>query len=485
MNYYSTRDNTLRRTASEAILQGISEEGGLFVPDTFPAVDLAALMELDYCALAAKLLGLYLTDYSEAFLRSATETAYGGARFSGRTAHLVKLEDGLYSMELWHGPTCAFKDYALQLMPLLLTEAKRINHDESKTAILVATSGDTGKAALEGYRDLPGIEIAVFYPDHGTSEMQRLQMATQEGKNVHVYAVEGNFDDAQTGVKRVFTDAAFAGECAAAGKRLTSANSINWGRLAPQIVYYFAGYFQLVRTGALLLGQEVDFCVPTGNFGDILAGYYAKRMGLPIRRLICASNQNNVLSDFGASGVYDANRPFYKTTSPSMDILVSSNLERLLCHESGDPAEVAGLMSSLAREKRYQIPASLRERIAATFDFGCADEDACSAEIARVWREDHYLADPHTAVALSVARAKRCGQVPCIVLSTASPYKFSGAVLCALGRQAGEDDFADLAALEQLTGVAAPAVLRELREKAVRFDERIKPEQILAVARAL
>ena len=485
MNYFSTRDDTLRRTASEAILQGISEEGGLFVPESFPSVDLAALMQLDYCTLAARLLGLYLTDYSESFLLEAAQKAYGADRFAGKNAHLAKLEDGLYSMELWHGPTCAFKDYALQLMPLLLTEAKRINHDETKTAILVATSGDTGKAALEGYRDLPGIEIAVFYPDHGTSEMQRLQMATQEGKNVHVFAVEGNFDDAQTGVKRVFTDAAFAAECAAAGKRLTSANSINWGRLAPQIVYYFAGYFQLVRAGALSLGDPADFCVPTGNFGDILAGYYAKQMGLPIRRLICASNRNNVLSDFGASGVYDANRPFYKTASPSMDILVSSNLERLLYHEGGSAAQVSRLMASLSSTKRYQIPADLREKIAETFGFGYTDEDRCMAEIARTWKDDHYLADPHTAVALSVARAGRRDGIPCVVLSTASPYKFPGAVLHALGGSVSGDDFADLALLEQLTGVPAPKVLRELRDKKIRFEEQIEPEQILAVARAL
>ena len=316
MNYFSTRDSALRRTASQTILQGIAPDGGLFVPQEIPSVDLTELIGLDYCALAAKILGLYLTDYSEEFLAAATKKAYGGGRFGDLPAKVVRLEDGLFSMELWHGPTCAFKDYALQLMPLLLTEAKRINGDDSKTAILVATSGDTGKAALEGYRDLDGIEIAVFYPDHGTSEMQRLQMATQEGSNVHVFAVRGNFDDAQTGVKKVFTDAAFAAACAAQNKHLTSANSINWGRLVPQIVYYFAGYFQLVRSGAIKLGDPVQFCVPTGNFGDILAGYYAKRMGLRVSRLLCASNKNRVLADFGASGSYDANRPFTRPPLP-------------------------------------------------------------------------------------------------------------------------------------------------------------------------
>ena len=485
MEYYSTRDSALRRSASQAILQGIAPDGGLFVPREIPHVDLAELIDLDYCALAAKVLGLYLTDYSEAFLRAAAQKAYGASRFGDLPAKVVRLEDGLFSMELWHGPTCAFKDYALQLMPLLMTEAKRINGDTSKTAILVATSGDTGKAALEGYRDLDGIEIAVFYPDHGTSEMQRLQMATQEGKNVHVFAVQGNFDDAQTGVKKVFTDAAFAEDCARENKHLSSANSINWGRLAPQIVYYFAGYFQLVHSGAVQLGEPVQFCVPTGNFGDILAGYYAKRMGLPVSRLLCASNRNKVLADFGSSGIYDADRPFYKTASPSMDILVSSNLERLICHESGDCGRTARLMQELAGQKRYAIDNELLEKIRAVFGFGYTDEETCFAEIRNTWEQDGYLADPHTAVALSLARQSNCAEGPCIVLSTASPYKFSGAVLAALGGAVQGDDFADLHALEEMTGTQAPAVLRALRDKPVRFTQIIAPDEIRSAAEKL
>ena len=485
MNYYSTRDNTLQRTASQAILQGIAPDGGLFVPQEIPAVNLAELMELDYFSLTAKILGLYLTDYSEEFLYQAAQKAYGADKFGPVPAKVVKLEDGLFSMELWHGPTCAFKDYALQLMPLLLTEAKRINQDSSKTAILVATSGDTGKAALEGYRDLPGIEIAVFYPDHGTSEMQRLQMATQQGKNVHVFAVRGNFDDAQTGVKKVFTDVEFAAACAEKNKHLTSANSINWGRLAPQIVYYFAGYFQMVRSGELKLGDPVQFCVPTGNFGDILAGYYAKRMGLPVSRLLCASNKNKVLADFGQSGTYDADRPFYKTASPSMDILVSSNLERLLYHESEDSVKTADFMKSLAEDKKYTIPALLLGKIRDTFGFGYTDEDACFAQIKDTWEQDGYLADPHTAVALSLARKNAKREEPCVVLSTASPYKFSGAVLTALGGEQQGSDFADLEALERLTAVPAPEVLRSLRDKPVRFNEIIAPDEIRSVAENL
>ena len=485
MRYCSTRNAALERTASQAILQGIAEDGGLFVPESFPRVELSALAGLSYSELAARILGLYLTDYSTEFLRRATAEVYGPGRFENRPARTVRLDDGLYSLELWHGPTCAFKDYALQLMPRLLVEAKRINGDTSKTVILVATSGDTGKAALEGYRDLPGIEIAVFYPDHGTSEIQRLQMATQEGSNVHVYAVRGNFDDAQTGVKRVFTDAAFAAECAAQGKHLTSANSINWGRLVPQIVYYFASYLQLAAAGELHLGDAVDFCVPTGNFGDILAGYYAKQMGLPVGRLICASNRNHVLSDFGATGRYDANRPFYKTTSPSMDILVSSNLERLLYHKSGDAAAVASRMAALAEHKDYSVTPALLARIGEDFSFGWADEEECAAAISLSYIMSNYLADPHTAAALKVADDLRRTEAPCVVLSTASPYKFAGAVLAALGQDAGSDDFANIAALESYTNAPAPASLKNLAGKQPRFDRVIAAEEIAAVARAL
>ncbi len=483
MLYTSTRNAALRVTASQAILQGISEDGGLFVPTEFPQADLASLKELDYCALVAEILSLYLTDYSKDFLLQAATAAYGQGRFEGKTAQIVKLQQGLYSMELWHGPTSAFKDYALQLMPRLLVEAKRINNETRTTKILVATSGDTGKAALEGYKDLPGISIAVFYPDHGTSEIQRLQMTTQQGDNVAVFAVKGNFDDAQTGVKKVFTDAALAKELDQQHQHLTSANSINWGRLVPQIVYYFAGYFNLVKAKEIPLGETVDFCVPTGNFGDILAGYYAKRMGLPVGRLLCASNANNVLTDFGRTGVYDANRPFYKTASPSMDILVSSNFERLLYHESEDSQMVAQLMQALAGGHRYEVPQSVYDKILANFGFACTPEEACFAEIGEAFRSAHYLLDPHTAVATAAAR--KAGGGPCVVLSTASPYKFSPTVLAAVGGKCTGDDFADLAALEECTGTTAPAALRALRQLPVRFSRVIEPAEIAAVARTL
>ncbi|MEG0803424.1 MAG: threonine synthase, partial [Pygmaiobacter sp.] len=354
------------------------------------------------------------------------------------------------------------------------------------TIILVATSGDTGKAALEGYKNLPGIEIAVFYPQNGTSEIQRLQMTTQEGDNVHVYAVDGNFDDAQTGVKHVFANTALAQELALKNCHMTSANSINWGRLAPQIVYYFASYLELCRRGEICSGTPVDFCVPTGNFGDILAGYYAKQMGLPIHQLICASNQNCVLTDFGQTGTYNAARKFYKTASPSMDILVSSNLERLLFHESGDTARVAEWMRVLmGTEQSYTIDNELREKISRIFRFGCASEEECFATLASVYRTTGYLADPHTAVALHVAQQRTEPQTPCVVLSTANPYKFSAAVLTALGESATENDFNNIAQLQRTVGTAAPKRLRELQGKDVRFTELLKPTELLRVAKTL
>jgi len=354
MQFFSTRDQNRKVTSSQAIAQGLSDEGGLFVPESFPQVDVKALCGLDYPALAAAVVREYLTDYDPAFLTEATRSTYGAA-FGGKAGYLAPVEGDTYALELWHGPTCAFKDYALQLMPKLLVEAKKNLGRTEKTLILVATSGDTGKAALDGYHDIPGVEIAVFYPTGGTSEIQRLQMATQEGANVAVYAVRGNFDDAQTGVKKVFGDKAIAAELEKRNIRLSSANSINWGRLVPQIVYYFAAYAQLLKTGKITFGDEVDFCVPTGNFGDILAGYYAKQMGLPVGKLVCASNENNVLTDFLTTGTYTAKREFFKTTSPSMDILVSSNLERLLYHVTGSYAEVAGFMQQLVATGSYTV----------------------------------------------------------------------------------------------------------------------------------
>ncbi len=481
MQFFSTRDQSRRVSASQAIAQGLSDEGGLFVPERFPQVDAKALCALDYPAMAAAVLKEYLTDYDPAFLEKAAAETYGEA-FGGKAGFLAPVEGEMWALELWHGPTCAFKDYALQLMPKLLVEAKRNLGRTEKTLILVATSGDTGKAALDGYHDIPGVEIAVFYPTGGTSEIQRLQMATQEGANVAVYAVRGNFDDAQTGVKRVFGDKAVAAELEKRNIRLSSANSINWGRLVPQIVYYFAAYAQLLRAGRIAFGDKVDFCVPTGNFGDILAGYYAKRMGLPVGRLVCASNQNNVLTDFLRTGVYTARREFYKTSSPSMDILVSSNLERLLYHVTGSDAEVAEWMAQLSRTGRYTVRPETLAAIQQDFGCGWAGEEEVAAEIRTRWERDGYLCDTHTAVAFHVAELEKRAGVPMVVLSTASPFKFPRSVLAALGKQAPENDFEAMQALEQATGRTAPASLAALKTRTERFDAVIEPAQIADVA---
>lgn len=481
MQFFSTRDQSRKVTASEAIAQGLSQEGGLFVPESFPQVDVQALCGLDYPTLAAEILKQYLTDYSPEFLTSATQQSYGSA-FGGKAGAMAPVCPGTWALELWHGPTCAFKDYALQLMPKLLVEAKRNLGRTEQTRILVATSGDTGKAALDGYHDVPGVDISVFYPTGGTSEIQRLQMATQEGANVAVYAVQGNFDDAQTGVKKVFGDPAVAAALAEKGVRLSSANSINWGRLVPQIVYYFAAYGQLLRAGEISFGDPVDFCVPTGNFGDILAGYYAKRMGLPVGMLICASNENNVLTDFLSTGCYAARRTFYKTTSPSMDILVSSNLERLLYHITGSDAAVAGWMQNLNETGSYTVDKDTLAAIQQSFGCGWASEAEVCQEIRARYEQDGYLCDTHTAVAFHVAAQKKRENVPMVVLSTASPFKFPRSVLEALGHTAPENDFEAMSALEAATGRTAPASLAALRTKAERFHAVIRPEHIAQVA---
>lgn len=480
MQYQSTRNPDLSITSSEAIVRGLGPDGGLFVPEAFPCADLEAWKDLSYPALAEKVLEGFLTDYDPAFLRDAAAATYGAA-FGGKAGNLVRVHEGLYSLELWHGPTCAFKDYALQLMPKLLVQAKKNLGRTETTRILVATSGDTGKAALAGYAGLEGIEIEVFYPNAGTSEIQRLQMATQQGDNVAVYAVEGNFDDAQTGVKRVFGDAEVAKELEARKIRLSSANSINWGRLVPQIVYYFYAYFRLVEQGGIRWGEAVDFCVPTGNFGDILAGYYAKRMGLPVGKLICASNKNNVLTDFIRTGTYDARRTFFKTTSPSMDILISSNLERLLYHLSGSAEKVRGWMQDLAEKGVYTVDAETLAAVQENFACACADDAQGAAEIHARFAEDGYLCDTHTAIAFCAAETCK-GEVPVVVLSTASPFKFPRDVLAALGEEAPDGDFAAMAALTARTGCSAPESLKVLDQLPVRFDTVIAPAEIRAAA---
>ena len=413
-------------------------------------------------------------------LSSYTEKAY--SRFDGDPAPVVKIDEGLFMLELWHGPTHAFKDVALTLLPYLLTGSKAVTGENSRTLILVATSGDTGKAALEGFRDVPGADVIVFYPSGGVSELQKLQMTTQKGDNVYVAAIEGNFDDAQTAVKKIFTDKEAEAKLAKLGFKLSSANSMNFGRLVPQIAYYFSSYVDLAESGEIEYGDEVNFCVPSGNFGNILAGYYAKKMGLPVGRLICASNRNNVLTDFIRTGVYDKRRPLLKTTSPSMDILVSSNLERLLYLLSGDTALVSGLMNSLNREGVYTVPGALLEQIQKKFWAAYCDDAKAQEIMGRVYRDWGYLCDPHTASGWAAAEeyvSQTGDNRPMVVLSTASPYKFPAAVLAAVGGDTSGSEFDQMARLSAMTGVPIPKNLAGLQGKPERHTGVINKEDML------
>ena len=485
MNYNSTRNAALQVTAAQAIAQGISEEGGLFVPQSFPKADLNDMLGLDYIGRAEYVLSRFLTDFTPEEIKACAESAYGGKFDDNTPAPVVSLDkhgENKHILELWHGPTCAFKDMALQILPHLLTRSLKKTADGKTAVILVATSGDTGKAALEGFKDVAGTEMIVFYPENGVSPMQKRQMNTQEGENVCVCAIHGNFDDAQTGVKKIFTDPALKAELAQHNKMFSSANSINWGRLLPQIVYYFSAYLDLVNAKKIKMGDAINVVVPTGNFGNILASYYAKRMGLPVGKLVCASNENNVLTDFLTTGAYTAKREFFKTTSPSMDILVSSNLERLLYHVTGSDAEVAGLMKSLSETGSYTVRPETLAAIQESFGCGWSSEDEVAGEIRSRYEKDGYLCDTHTAVAFHVAAQKKRQGVPMVVLSTASPFKFPRSVLSALGKAAPENDFEAMQQLEAATGHAAPASLAALRSKPERFDTVIAPAQIAEVA---
>ena len=477
MKYYSTRDKALRMDAAEAIKMGLSRDGGLLTPETIPQVGqafLRSLVDARYQTRAAKIMGLYLTDYTEEELLSFAGNAYGPDKFDTEAAAPVRTLDGkTHCLELWHGPTSAFKDMALQMLPQLLSAALRKTGEDQTACILVATSGDTGKAAMEGFAGVPQTKIMVFYPKDGVSKVQEAQMVTQEGDNVGVCAVAGNFDDAQAGVKRIFSDTAVRETLAGRGFFLSSANSINWGRILPQVVYYISAYCDLVRDGKLEMGDQVNFCVPTGNFGDILAAYYAKRMGLPVGRLICASNRNDVLTDFLRTGVYDRNRPFHATMSPSMDILVSSNLERLLFDLSGeDDGEVRGYMAALAESGKYEVSDAIKAALKEEFWGGCCDEAGTAAAIGAYYKKG-YLIDPHTAVAASVMKQYRqeTGDETVTVFdSTASPYKFCNHVLTAIGEIPKGDGVELLDQLNAATGVTVPRRLAALKGKVRRFD---------------
>ena len=467
----------------------------MFVPQNIPAmrmVDIKAMEHKPYTERAIDVLLQYLTDFSEDELRECVNAAYAKDKFGDNPVPLVQVNENTGVLELWHGPTSAFKDMALQLLPHLLTRSMNKTGETNKVVILVATSGDTGKAALEGFADVEGTQIIVFYPSEGVSDIQKRQMITQTGKNVKVFGIEGNFDDAQRGVKEIFGNTAMSDELEKKGYTFSSANSINWGRLVPQIVYYFSAYVDAIKAGKISAGDAINFVVPTGNFGDILAGYYAKLMGLPIDRLLCASNSNNVLTDFINSGVYDKRRDFYKTISPSMDILVSSNLERLLYNVSdGDAVRVAEYMQRLNNEGFYQVDSDDLKRIQSEFFGAWVDELETKEAISRIYSDYHYLMDTHTAVAwraLEKYRFLTSDETYTIVLSTASPYKFADSVLEALDdkEQPKGEPFALLHKLNEETGVEIPPRMLALEELPVLHNEVIPSDKMeLAVMKNL
>jgi len=492
MEYISTRDKSRRVSSARAIADGIAPDGGLYCPVSFPTLtrqDWETLEKSDYKTRAAHILGKFLTDFSAEELLNYTAKAYAPEKFGGSvTAPVIPLADGKYILELWHGPTCAFKDMALQILPHLLTASLQKTGETRVACILVATSGDTGKAALEGFADVSGTKIMVYYPENGVSAMQKLQMTTQKGSNVEVIAIRGNFDDAQSAVKQIFTDETTRRQLDENGMTLSSANSINWGRLAPQIAYYISAYCDLKTQGAIQFGDKINICVPTGNFGNILAAYIAKQMGLPVKKLICASNQNNVLTDFFTqNGSYNKNREFYTTISPSMDILISSNLERLLFFVSGqDDKLVSQLMRELCETGRYTVNPTMFAALTENFRAGCCDDQQTKETIRSLWEKEKYLCDTHTAVAVKVYedyRAQTGDSTPTVIASTASPFKFCPAVVEALGG-ALQDEFG-ISTLTALTGCPAPAPLTALAGKKPRFSRVVNKEDILATTSLL
>ncbi|MBR1858672.1 MAG: threonine synthase [Selenomonadaceae bacterium] len=497
MKYISTRSNKKDLNpinSAEAILQGMAADGGLFVPEFIPRIkmnEIKALVEKRYESRAVDILSKFLTDYTADELNECAELAYNWFDVQGRAPIAVfsdnpnndskktdnknKKSHTTAVLELWHGPTSAFKDMALQMLPQLMRIALKKTGETKQILILVATSGDTGKAALAGFADVPQTKIMVFYPDGGVSKIQRLQMVTQVGKNVNVTAVKGNFDDAQAGVKMIFNDESIRKQLLNSNVKLSSANSINWGRLVPQIVYYFSAYADLVSVKKINLGDTVNITVPTGNFGNILAAYYAKKMGLPVGKLICASNINNILTDFFKTGIYDRNRSFFKTITPSMDILISSNLERLLYHETNDSTRVKHFMDELNSTGKYEIDKDLKKRFDKMFYADYAGEDETKATIKNIFDTMHYLVDTHTAVAITVANKyyQNTGDKnPMIVASTASAYKFAPAVLSALGENIDNlGEFAQLVRLNNISDVRIPVNLENLKTAEVLHND--------------
>lgn len=482
MLYNSTQNNDKIVSSAQAIAQGISEDGGLFVPQSFPQFSLAdvkSMLDMSYQERAKAVFKCYLTDFTDDEIADCVDKAYTKEKFEDVNPAPIKTVEyngnELNILELWHGPTCAFKDMALQILPHLLTKSLKKTSDGVEAVILVATSGDTGKAALEGFKDVENTRIIVFYPENGVSAMQKHQMNTQSGENVYVCAIKGNFDDAQTGVKQIFTNPENSKILAENGKMFSSANSINWGRLLPQIVYYVSAYCDMVKSGKVELGEKINIVVPTGNFGNILAAYYASEMGIPVNKFICASNSNNVLTDFINTGVYNKNRDFYTTISPSMDILVSSNLERLLYKMSGNNDElVRELMNKLKTDGVYEVPSELKNKITSCFFGGFCDEDNTKSTIKKLFEEKKYLCDTHTSVAISVYDnyVKDTGdKTPAVIASTASPYKFSKSVLEAISNEElPESEFDMVDMLFSISDTKVPVPICELKGLKPRFN---------------
>jgi len=482
MRYVSTRGNSPALSFAGAVMEGMVSSGGLFVPEKVPKVDFSKLAGRSYQETAVTVLTPFMGGFDGGEIAGCVNEAYTLESFDiPEVVKTVPVGNNRYILELWHGPTAAFKDVALQIMPQFMRYSKVKRADGSRTLILVATSGDTGKAALEGFKNREGISIAVFYPHGGVSEIQRLQMVTTDGNNTHVFAARGNFDDCQSGVKALFGDGGLRDKAAGRGVKFSSANSINWGRLCPQIVYYVKSYLDLVSTGKISYGDKIDFCVPTGNFGNILAGYYAKEMGLPIRKLICASNKNNVLTDFFKSGEYSIkNREFHKTMSPSMDILISSNLERFLFEMSGRDAEkVIGWYDSLTKNGKFSVDNGITEKMRGLIEARWVDEDEALKTIGDVYRESKYVMDTHTAVAAaSVVRTDGSNDVPVIIASTASPYKFAPDVLTGLGIKVDGDEFESIKVLSSSGAGSIHRAVGGLTEKKVLHDRVIGIEEM-------
>ncbi|WP_069997112.1 threonine synthase [Cellulosilyticum sp. I15G10I2] len=471
--YTSTRKKLENLTATQAILQGLSDEGGLFVPTEIPAVDfsLEEMLGWNYKELAYRVIKLFFEDIAAQDLRHCIENAYDEKFDDKEITPLVTTESANF-LELFHGPTIAFKDMALSILPYFMLTSKKYNKESKDIVILTATSGDTGKAALEGFADVEGTKIIVFFPEDGVSEVQKRQMVTQEGKNTLVVGVKGNFDDCQTGVKEIFADRAFEQEIAGKNYKLSSANSINIGRLVPQVVYYFAAYTKLIRENKIKVGEPMNVVVPTGNFGNILAAYYAKHMGLPINKFICASNTNKVLFDFFDKGTYDRNRDFHLTISPSMDILISSNLERLLYHISGEDTHlVANMMEQLKKEGKYTVTKEMKDQLS-DFYGGYADDETTKAYIKKIYEEEGYLMDTHTAVAYAVYdkyMQETNDTVPSVIISTASPYKFTSSVMTALDdKYQAIDDFTLLDEMHTLIKGAMPKAMDQIAHKEIK-----------------